>query len=84
MKFKDLISVIDGDAILNIITESRHTTSKNVDWLVPPQKGARACTPFSARACTPFSAVSKNGIIMFTKCSHFVKRLSTNFIFKLI
>ena len=23
MKFKDLISVIDGDAILNIITESR-------------------------------------------------------------
>ena len=43
MKFKDLISVIDGDAILNIITESRHTTSKNVDWLVP-QKGARAST----------------------------------------
>ena len=28
MKHKDLNSVIDGNAFLNIITESRHTISK--------------------------------------------------------
>ena len=40
--------------------------------------------PFEVRACTLFSKVSKNRIIMFTKCSHYIKRLYTNFIFKLI